>query len=416
MGFASAYLEKHQRTTFEIAEAPSGLLCYCIIIPAYREPYIIGTLQSIKNCTSIDVATEVLIHFNYPENDTDERKNETALQYTSTKDWCSKNQSELLRFFVLISPDLPEKFAGVGLARKLVMDLAILRLNQLDKSNGLIFSLDADTIVPENYLSEIHSIYKKKPQTNCFVFNFAHAVSGNDYDAEVYRAAALYELHLRYYKQILQSIGFPYYQFTIGSCFAVCASAYTKSGGMNKRKAGEDFYFLQKVFMLGNIEFVRNVILQPSSRKSDRVPFGTGAAINKIVGSETSEYNSYHPELFNALKQLFELLPDFYSGDRENIEAKSCKLSLILKEFLEMNDYLKNIEQAKQNTASLQSFIKRFYTWFDAFKVMKFLNFARESKEYQIGTAGAVNLYIAKEKPLTVLQMLEVLRENDLKE
>lgn len=416
MHFASAYLEKHQQIKFEIAKAPSGLLCYIVIIPAYREPDIISTLKSVKNANAITGNIEVYILFNYPEDDTEESKEITTGQYYKTDEWCRINSTEKINFTALLSADLPKKFAGVGLARKILMDLAVQRFNSNNKSDGIILSLDADTIVPENYFTEINHRNSNSPDCGCFVFNFEHEVAGTNYQPDVHLAAALYELHLRYYKQILQSVKFPYYHYTIGSSFAVRASVYVKAGGMNKRKAGEDFYFLQKAFMYGKTEFVPNLILKPSSRVSDRVPFGTGAAIRKIVGSNQSDYATYHPKLFGILKHFFELIPGFYNSDITQIESCINSLPLVLSRFLVSNNYLENILEAKQNTSGSLSFVKRFYTWFDAFKVIKFLNFARESEAFQIGIVDAVNLYLGKDNKRTVFELLQLLRERDMKE
>jgi hypothetical protein len=416
MGFATAYLEKHQLIKFDISEAPSGLLCYIVIIPAYREPNVTKTLESLKNCKQINAFTEVYVLFNYPEDDQNTNKTATIQQCKETSKWCNNNETDKLKYTALLSPDLPKKFAGVGYARKILMDLAVQRFNSVNNPDGVILSLDADTLVPENYLSELDLKNKETPLTNCFIFNFDHPIDGTEYLPDVYLASALYELHLRYYKQILQSTGFPYYQYTIGSCFAVRASVYTKVGGMNRRKAGEDFYFLQKVFMHSSVDFIKNIILQPSSRRSDRVPFGTGAAINKIVGSNLPDYSTYHPDLFTYLTFLFELVPRLYQLNIQDIENQINSLPEILVSFLKKNDYLENIQLAIQNTAGIQSFTKRFYGWFDAFKVMKFLNFARESAEYQIGICAAVNKYLEKKEPLEVLDLLQVLREIDLKE
>ena len=91
----------------------------------------------------------------------------------------------------------------------------------------------------------------------------------------------LYEDYLHYYKKALDYAGFPDSIYTIGSAFAVRADAYVKQGGMNRRQAGEDFYFLNKLTKLGKITEINDAYVYPSARVSDRVPFGTGAAMNK---------------------------------------------------------------------------------------------------------------------------------------
>src|SRR5690606_25563210 len=57
-----------------------------------------------------------------------------------------------------------------------------------------------------------------------------------------------YEIFLRYYALGLQYAAYPYAFQTVGSSMAARASIYASIGGMNRRKAGEDFYFLHKVF------------------------------------------------------------------------------------------------------------------------------------------------------------------------
>jgi hypothetical protein len=45
---------------------------------------------------------------------------------------------------------------------------------------------------------------------------------------------------------------FSYAYHTVGSAMAVKAYQYVKVGGMNRRQAGEDFYFIQKLVHSGN--------------------------------------------------------------------------------------------------------------------------------------------------------------------
>ena len=67
----------------------------------------------------------------------------------------------------------------------------------------------------------------------------------------------------------------PYSFHTIGSAFALTASAYTRQGGMNRRKAGEDFYFINKLIKGEIFGEINDTKVIPSPRISDRVPFGT---------------------------------------------------------------------------------------------------------------------------------------------
>ena len=84
---------------------------------------------------------------------------------------------------------------------------------------------------------------------------------------------------------------------------------------MNRRQAGEDFYFIQKVAQRGNFSQCNTTCVVPSPRPSDRVPFGTGAAVRRL-SSDEEPLITYNPQLFVMLKELFSQIghPGFFSG------------------------------------------------------------------------------------------------------
>jgi hypothetical protein len=83
----------------------------------------------------------------------------------------------------------------------------------------------------------------------------------------------------------------------------VKSSAYQKYGGMAPRQAGEDFYFINKIAMHGNVGEINDTTIFPSSRISDRVPFGTGDALGKMQnGIRANEV--YNPEIFLIIKSF----------------------------------------------------------------------------------------------------------------
>src|SRR5207249_6387595 len=105
--------------------------------------------------------------------------------------------------------------------------------------------------------------FRENPRSpGCSIY-FEHPLEG-PLDARVYDAISTYELHLRYYVQALRYAGFPYAYHTFGSCMTVRADAYMEQGGMNKRKAGEDFYFLQKIISLDGFSDLTETTVIPS--------------------------------------------------------------------------------------------------------------------------------------------------------
>jgi hypothetical protein len=416
VGFADNYLSKQtDRFTF-IQAPPSGLLRFVVVVPAYMEISIAGTLNSLKNCTLPHGDIEVLIVINFAENEPVENKEISGELHKELELWSKANSAEKIKFIPLLAPDLPAKHAGAGMARKIGMDQALQRFNTIDRPDGLILCLDADSVVDTNYFTAIEEkIYGMDEYGGC-ILNFQHPISGDEYPQEVYQSIVQYELHLRYYKQALKHVGFPYYQYTIGSCFGVKADLYARMGGMNRRKAGEDFYFLHKMFPHKPFADIVNTCVYPSPRPSMRVPFGTGATITQMLKNKAEKFLTYSPEAFFELKEFLNLVAGFYIKSQTIIEKEVQGLPLSLSQFLFENDFIRKIEEIKMNTASADKFIKRFYEWFDGFMVVKFLNYSHSKAYCKLPVEDAVKQFLKKtgnNMPEGAENMLRFFRELD---
>ncbi len=395
-----------------IAGAPEGLLRYIIIIPAYCEPDIILTLESIRSQNEIQKLAEVIILFNYSEEDHESRKKENESEFLDVQDWCNNNPTENITFHPIIIRDLPHKTAGAGMARKIAMDLAVERFNQLDKPDGIILSADADTLLPKNYLESVEQFLQDSLNINTLIFNFEHDIEGSEFNPEIYQSAILYELHMRYYRSMLEKTGFPYPFFTVGSCFGVKAGIYSKIGGMNRRKAGEDFYFLQKIFPFGHVKFLKHVVLHPSSRPSWRVPFGTGPAIRKIIDAKMN-FKTYNPKAFFALKEFFDLVPVFYELGVKDCLNKVSQLNSALQQFLQISAFEPKLSEIKNNSSNQDSFAKRFFAWSDAFWIIKFLNFTKDDHFPEVKVVHAIKAGLNIQVQGGEKELLMKLREAD---
>ncbi len=373
MAFADTYFKRFQTGDILIDEIPNQNLFLCIVIPVFNEDNLCKSLQSIKNCTLPDKSVELIVVINSSENSHDEiikRNNET---YRKALLFAKKNNSEKLRFFILKKENLPKKFAGVGLARKIGMDEALRRFNYINNSQGLIAGFDADALAEKNYLIEIEKHFKKFPKTDAVSVFFEHPVEGSEFSETIYKNIINYELHLRYFVEALRFANFPFAYHTIGSSFVVRADIYAKQGGMNRKKAGEDFYFLQKIIPLGNFSEINTTKVIPSPRLSDRVPFGTGAAISKMINENKTDFGTYDFESFVLLKQFFLKIETFFSDFTYN------NVDLKIQTFLKKNNFDKDLKSIIANSPNITIFKKRFYDWFNAFRVIKFLNFAHEN-------------------------------------
>ena len=67
--------------------------------------------------------------------------------------------------------ELPEKEGGVGLARKIGMDLALRYFDYSSDKKNILICLDADCAVEKNYLREIYDNYNGR-NLSAAVLNF----------------------------------------------------------------------------------------------------------------------------------------------------------------------------------------------------------------------------------------------------
>lgn len=366
------YIQKHK--AYDNYVVPSHFnYVMVVVIPCYDEPDVLATLKSLQHCTTSENPVCVLVVVNSGE-DTDEtvvlRNRKT---YFDLIEFAKTESEPLLSFHALMCENLPRKHAGVGLARKIGMEWAVRGFLQAKKRDGVIVSLDADCKVSENYLSSIENQFTLY-SPNCCVLNFRHRVLENLQSME--NAIRQYENYIWYYRDGLKSIGFPYYFHTIGSAFAVSADAYVRAGGIGRQQGGEDFYFLQKIFQLEKTVDLINTFVYPEARFSERIPFGTGPALEKIIASPDRVLRVYSPEAFRHLKEFFDLRADFFKQSDDRISALIDTLHASIQHFLKEYNLFVAITDCNENAATLLSFQKRFFHHFNAFVIIKYMNFA----------------------------------------
>ena len=349
-----------------------------VVIPAYDEPYLLLCLMNLKKCALPECDVEVIVIINHSEAENPLVKKNNLEIFEKVKTWSDQNSTHRLKFQVVLMGDLPKKFAGVGMARKVGMDEAAWRFEKIRQPGGVIACFDADSRCDKNYLTELYRHFSQNPKINACSVYFEHPTEGAEFEADIYEAITHYELHLRYYVNAQRWSGFPHAYQTIGSSMAVRCSAYQEQGGMNKRKAGEDFYFLQKFIELGNFSELNSTRVLPSPRKSDRVPFGTGKAVAEILDGKQKPI-TYNPLIFQDLKIFFESVFEFYNIEKEAFAQKFSCLPDTVQSFLKTVDFEKNSFEINKHTNSPASFHHRFFRWFNAFMLMKFVHYARDN-------------------------------------
>lgn len=359
----------------QIAVPPLPALGLIVVIPCFNEPDLAGSLQALWDCARPEDAVEVIVVINASAKHGAEIQACNQKSFQDATEWVTGHPDPQFAVHLLHFPDLPPKHAGVGLARKIGMDEAVRRFDDIGKPDGVIVCFDADCRCERNYLQSIERHFAEHSRSPACGIYFEHPLEG-PLDAKVYEAIALYELHLRYYIQALRYAGFPHAYHTIGSSMAVRAEAYVKQGGMNKRQAGEDFYFLQKIIPLGGFADVTDTKVIPSPRPSDRVPFGTGKAVGDFLQEQWM--GTYPLEAFQDLRKFFEQLPEWYRSKNFSASAQSDVLPESIRSFLAKEHFAQAAEEICANTSSEAAFRKRFFHWFNGFQAMKFVHHARD--------------------------------------
>jgi hypothetical protein len=372
----TAYLQERTLYSPLIATPPSLMLGLVVVIPCHDEDFLLLSLMSLWKCEPPPCDTEVIVVINDAEDAAGQIKAKNRKTYEQATRWAEQNLRPRIRLHLLYMSDLPRKHAGVGLARKIGMDEATFRLEKVRNPGGVIACFDADSRCEKNYLTAIYQHFQANPKTQACSIYFEHPLEGAEFGEDVYDAITLYELHLRYYVQAQRWAGFPYAFQTIGSSMAVRCNAYQQQGGMNRRQAGEDFYFLHKFTPLGHFSEIIVTKVIPSPRPSHRVPFGTGRAVGDILKGK-GRHLTYNPQSFKDLRQLFGTgLPAFFEAP--NDAATVACLPESVQTFLATERFEEKLAEIRSNTANRESFRRRFFRWFDAFAVMKFVHHCRE--------------------------------------
>lgn len=401
-----------------ISHLPEEDVGIIVVIPACNEPDINNAISALYNCKRPECSVEVIIIVNASENAPREIKEQNLKTYQDCLAWQHKTAEQKFRVFGILENSLPAKHAGVGLARKIGMDEAVRRFYLIGNETGVIACFDADSSCEPNYLTELYAHFQKNPKTPACSIKFAHPTFGTEYEPHTYLGISYYELHLRYYNQAVRATGFPHAYHTIGSSMAVRSNAYQKQGGMNKRQAGEDFYFLHKTMLLGHFTELNTTTVFPSPRSSDRVPFGTGKAIGDYLKATDKGYYTYNLMAFQYLDTFFKNIPEFYLSAPPLVTLGGV-IPYVLIDFLNAYFFDERIAEIRKNSSNFNSFEKRFYSWFNAFMILKFVHFVRDNAHPNVRVEKAALEFLRRinypglNEIKSINQLLEVYRELD---
>jgi hypothetical protein len=397
------YLKKYSIEGWVLESNLTGGVNNAVVIPVICEYENLRNLLRllVKNDNTYFEKTIIIIVVNnFPDSD-DQVKHDNQTSLTFLREILSSKASDdslvnEIKYSTLkigcvdaasTGLEVPQKIGGVGLARKVGMDAALRIFNYNSTSKKILINLDADCNIDFNYLTAIISEFNKRNLSSA-VTNFRHILDEN---APTAPAIVCYELFLRYYVLGLKYAKSPFAFYTIGSTMICDHESYINVEGMNKRKAAEDFYFLEKLAKNYKIEKINSTTVYPSARSSWRVPFGTGQRVRRFLSHIQNEYLLYDPFCFDILKNWLQVFNFYETKNSIEYLAIAREIHSELANFLCEQNFGTNWEQILNNSRNSVQLSIQKNRWFDGFRTLKLIHYLRDRAFPQINTFEALN-------------------------
>ena len=267
---------------------------------------------------------------------------------------------------------------GVGLARKIAGDVALTLIRRGVLLHPWIRCTDADVQVPADYFEQLPAAL---PGVSAAITPFVHIPEGPPTQQQ---AMGIYDAYLQSYVDGLTRAGSPYAFHTIGSLISVDAHSYAVVRGIPKRLAGEDFYLLNKLAKVGRVHTLGGDPVRIRGRLSDRVPFGTGAALIDIGAALLSggPIRAYDPRVFEGVGHWLAALKAFSANaDLSQLRAAIAEVPDPIGPGLVAGlDSMGAFDAAEKASEQVQGdpLYRRLMEWNDAFRTLKLVHALRD--------------------------------------
>lgn len=383
-----AYINKRASSNWQLENDYKKYFQKIIVVPSIAEsetlPTLINSLEQNDELELLNTLLIVVVNNSISSTEEVKNDNQKTIQYLkniksrvniSFIDACSTGK------------EMDDKNGGVGLARKIGMDLALTKFDYYSLNKKIMICTDADCTVEPYYLTKISQEFNRN-NFEAAVVNFAHDINGDD---EETNAIICYEIFLRYYVLGLNFAKSEYAFHTIGSTMLCTPEAYVKVEGMNKRKAAEDFYFLEKLAKIYPIGELKSTFVYPSKRGSWRVPFGTGRSVDRYLSNSRDEYLLYDPKSFIVLKTWLQVFNDNSISNQIDLIRISQNIHPALSGFLSQQDFGNFINKVLLKNNNPNEIEKQKHFWFDAFRTLKLIHYLRDETYQNINMFDAID-------------------------
>jgi hypothetical protein len=398
------YLDRYAEAEAAI-NLPGRHYDYSLVIPAFNEDKesVVNVWQKIKPGTSFLVILVVNSHIEedlsarmlvdgLTSHRTTRKITDRAQLVEKTGEDCSiedrsrENNSPENRSPENRAPDLLiiDRFSrgysidrkrGVGLARRIGMDIAASLINQGVISGNWLFTTDADAELPENYFD-----VDTKDTDAALIYPFKHfAEPGLELPMQ------LYEISMLYYAAGLRWANSPYAYPTIGSTISCSPGRYASVRGFPRRNTGEDFYLLNKLRKTGEVRLNGGEPIVIAGRFSDRVPIGTGQAIKAIheLDSPSADFTFEHPGCFAHLKRFLDWLDTISARQPEHLTTGDPDTDDYVQQIGLMHHY----QHKRRQSPTPRVMRKHLDDWFDGLKTRQFIHHFRDQRFGRITAA-----------------------------
>jgi hypothetical protein len=282
--------------------------------------------------------------------------------------------------------ELPLK-EGVGLARRIGADHGLHLLNEKGKLDSPIVHLDADSPPAPGYLDALCRFYSAAPRWGGYA-SYQHPT--DETNTHEGRSMVAYENYMRYHELGLRYAGSPYAYPALGSIMSSTAQAYASIGGMNRRCAAEDFYFMQQLSKTGTFEGIPDALVYPAGRGSHRTPFGTGRTIASSRLDATPHALLFHPQCYDILRQWLAFASGNIMASGAAILEGAAAIHPALKAFLKQLHFKIAWEKISANHPAAEGRLRQFHVWFDGLRTIQLIHHLRDTVMPNIAAGEAI--------------------------
>ena len=257
---------------------------------------------------------------------------------------------------------------GVGRARRVLGDIALWLYKNKYLTSHVHRQSDADVRLPSDY-------FKTQLEQGIVAGTYPFFHSKGVLSADEYAGLQEYENFLRSYVEGLKYAASPYAFWALGSTLIFDLRAYEKIRGFPNVQAGEDFYFLSKMQSQGRVLQVDenplnqglDIKLEIVGRKSTRVPFGTGRALERLENGEC--YKEYPKEAFDGLKIVLQELGQL----SQHMDVEKFFSKIPSREHFNLIELRKSFEGIFKQKASSQHYLRQLHQTFDGLQTFRWI-------------------------------------------